>query len=261
VTSWDCKSEYLDLVKLSLIDVLGHETLTARRRSGGGMEISTLPEENRFARIEGRDWPANAMTMIGMARLNHLQACVEEVIAAGVSGDLIETGVWRGGATILMRAILRAHGVSDRTVWAADSFEGLPPPSADRYPADAGSELHEEPFLTASLDEVKRNFQRYGMLDEQVRFVKGWFRDTLPALRDRQWSVIRLDGDLYESTIDSLEHLYPQLSAGGYLVIDDYGVIPRCRQAVHDYRAEHGIREEIQPIDWSGVYWRKQVTN
>jgi hypothetical protein len=222
------------------------------------MELYPLAEESRFVRLEGRDWPANAVTMIGMGRLNHLQACVEEVLATDVPGDLIETGVWRGGASILMRAVLRARGGgSSRTVWAADSFQGLPAPDEERYPADRGSGLHEREFLSVSLEQVQRNFERYGMLDDGVRFLPGWFHETLPGLESRPWSLIRLDADLYESTYVALEHLYPRLEPGGFLIADDYW-LRSSRQAIHDYRARHGIEEEIQPIDWAGAYWRKR---
>jgi hypothetical protein len=257
VQSWDPTAAYLDLLKLSLVDLLGHETLTAKRVVGGGVAVMPLPEEERGDRLRGRDWPANAMTMVGMLRLDNLQESVERVIADGVPGDLIETGVWRGGASILMRAVLRAHGVTDRTVFAADSFEGLPEPSVDEYPADARSRLYREDFLVASLDEVRRNFERYGLLDEQIQFVPGWFNETLPELRDRQWSVIRLDGDMYESTIVTLENLYPSLSPGGFLIVDDFH-LDTCKQAVEDYRTRNDVTEEIERIDWAGVFWRKR---
>ena len=207
-------------------------------------------------RFEGLDWPFNALTMVGLKRLENLQECVEGVIADGVPGDLIETGVWRGGAGILMRALLHVHGVTDRRVWLADSFAGLPPPSPD-YPADAGLKFHEEDHLAVSLDKVKENFAKYGMLDEQVCFLEGWFSDTLPTVRDRTWSIVRLDGDMYESTIVALENLYPGLSPGGFLIVDDYGKVAQCRQAVDDYRAEHGIEAERHDIDGAGMYWRK----
>jgi hypothetical protein len=87
--------------------------------------------------------------------------------------------------------------------------------------------------------------------------VKGWFEDTLPTLEDRRWAVIRLDGDMYESTMTALTHLYQNLSPGGYLIIDDYSTVPACRRAVHDYRDEHGVTEPIKAIDWMGAYWRR----
>jgi O-methyltransferase len=202
----------------------------------------------------GRGWPAEAETMIGRARLDNVQHCVETVIADGIPGDLIETGVWRGGATIFMRGVLAAHGVTDRIVWCADSFAGLPAPT---LPQDAGLDLHEHDVLAVSLDQVKHNFERYRLLDDQVQFLEGWFKDTLPAAPIDQLAVARLDGDLYESTWDAITVLYPKLSSGGFLIVDDYGDIPACAQAIEDYRTQNGIDAPIEKIDFTGVFWRK----
>lgn len=211
------------------------------------------------ARHEGRDWPwpSDAHTMIGIKRLDNVQYCIEDVLAHNVPGDCIETGVWRGGATIFMRAILKAHGVTDRTVWVADSFAGLPPPSPDAYPHDAGSDLYAFEQLQVSLADVQANFAAYGLLDDRVRFLKGWFRDTLPTAPIERLAVLRLDGDMYESTMDALTALYGKVSVGGYIIVDDYGWLPACRQAIHDFREEHGITDKIREIDWTGVYWQR----
>jgi hypothetical protein len=222
-----------------------------------GLKVVQFTPFNEAVRFEGKDWPSAAHTMIGLKRLDNLQFCVEDALTQGVPGDLIETGVWRGGATIFMRAILKAFNVTDRCVWVADSFEGLPLPNADKYPQDAGDAHHKFKELAISLEQVQSNFERYGLLDNQVRFLKGWFRDTLPNLPAQPLAVVRLDGDMYESTMDALVSLYPKLSKGGYLIVDDYGAVPGCRQAVHDYRQRNKITEEILPIDWTGVYWRR----
>jgi O-methyltransferase len=108
-----------------------------------------------------------------------------------------------------------------------------------------------------SIDEVRSAFQKYGLLDDQVRFLKGWFKDTLPAAPIKQLAVVRLDGDMYESTMDGLVHLYPKLSPGGFLIVDDYGVVDSCRRAVEDYRRKHGIADPIMEIDGTGVYWQR----
>jgi O-methyltransferase len=208
--------------------------------------------------MEGHEWPAMAHTMIGWKRLLNLQNCVEQILAENVPGDLIETGVWRGGAIIFMRAILKAYNVRDRLIWGADSFQGLPAPDPVRYAADAGDRAHTWRELSISLSEVRANFEKYGLLDEQVRFLPGWFRETLPAAPIEQLSLIRLDGDMYESTYVALENLYPKLSRGGFLIVDDYGALPSCRQAVTDFRQTVGIAEEIIRIDWTGVYWRRR---
>jgi hypothetical protein len=215
-------------------------------------EIAT-PQEKYLGQI----WPSRAHTMIGIPRLDNVQHCVEEVLRAGVPGDLIETGVWRGGASIFMRGILKAYGVGDRQVWVADSFEGLPPPDAARYPKDAGSEFHRHETLAVSLEEVRSNFERYGLLDEQVRFLKGWFRDTLPAAPIEKLAIMRLDGDMYESTMDGLVWLYPKLSPGGFVIIDDYNAVPACNEAVADFRKQQAVTAEILPILGIGAFWRK----
>ena len=272
VLSGDVHAHYLDLLKLVLTGEWLQDRYRFLRRPNDplfaavfdalraqGIELVTQETTRHDLYEEGGGWPAMGDTMIGRKRLDNLHACVETVLVDEVPGDLIETGVWRGGATILMRAILAVHGVEDRRVWVADSFEGVPPPDPDRSPADAGDRLHTQPVLAVSLEEVRANFARYGLLDENVRFVQGWFKDTLPALADVPWAVIRLDGDLYESTMDGLMNLYPGLSPGGFLIVDDYGAMPPCNEAVHDYRSEHGIDEPIETIDWTGIFWRKQA--
>lgn len=208
--------------------------------------------------LEGWGWseeaPPPAETMVGLVRLDNLRTCLETVLHEDIEGDVIETGVWRGGTSIFMRGVLEAHGDAERHVVLADSFQGLPPPS---HPRDEGLNLHELDFLAVSLEEVRRNFRRYDLLDHRVEFAKGWFRDTLPALSARTWALIRLDGDLYESTMDALENLYGNVSPGGFVVIDDFGAYDACRIACTDFRARHGIAAEIVKIDWAGSFWRK----
>ncbi len=205
----------------------------------------------------GADWPALAHTMVGEKRLANLRSLVERALNDGIAGDFIETGVWRGGCCILMRGILEAYGIADRKVWVCDSFEGLPDPNPRDFPADDGLFLSQFKELAISLEQVQENFRRYGLLDGQVEFVKGWFSDTLPGLEAGPFAVLRLDGDLYESTIVALESLYPRLSVGGYVIIDDYHVIPQCRDAVTHYRDRHGITDPIHDVDWAGTWWQK----
>lgn len=202
-------------------------------------------------------FPPNAHTMIGPARLRNLRHLVETSLRDRIPGHFIETGVWRGGACILMRAILKAQGVTDRKVYCADSFAGLPKPDG-RYRQDRRDRLYKFSELAISVDEVRKNFDVYGLLDEQVVFLVGWFRDTLPKLTNEQFAVIRLDGDMYESTMDALTHLYPCLSPSGFAIIDDYGPLKGCRTAVHDYLNAHKLSPEIVPVDNSCVWWRKE---
>ena len=206
------------------------------------------------ARAEGRDWPLFGYTMIGAKRLDNLQACVEDVLAKGVPGDLIETGVWRGGSTIFMRAVLKQHEIRDRTVWVADSFQGLPVPVDE----DDGADLSDVAQLAVSLEQVKKNFERFGLLDDQVKFLKGWFADTLPNAPIERLAVLRLDGDLYSSTMDALTALYPKVSDCGYVIIDDYGSWPACKRAVDDYIRVNGIKADLKVIDF--MAGRKALT-
>lgn len=219
--------------------------------------LTTKQEYDSEQRANGKDWPVTAHTMIGLKRLDNLRSCAERVIADGVPGDFAETGVWRGGACIFLRGVLEAYGVEDRRVWAADSFQGMPPTPEDGDVLDGFLALDDyNDVLAVSLDKVKSNFARYGLLDEQVRFVPGWFHESLPQSGITKLAILRLDGDLYKSTMDALDNLYPTLSPGGFVIVDDY-IIPSCRRAVTDFRAAHGIEDDIERIDDDSVYWRR----
>jgi O-methyltransferase len=225
-----------------------------------GFEIVKRIPFDREKRMNGRDIPNHADTMIGMKRLQNVRDAVRIVIEEGIPGDIVETGVWRGGASIMMRATLEAYCDQARTIWCCDSFEGLPPPEMDRYPQDAGMDWHTNPALGVSMEQVKANFARYGFQDERVQFLKGWFKDTLPAAPFSKIAILRLDGDLYASTMDALNPCYDKVVPGGFIIVDDYG-IPQdvCRRAVEDFRASRGITDPIIDIDGWGKYWRKSA--
>ena len=215
------------------------------------------PGADRGTRAVGNDWPPHAETMVGLARLDNVLHCASTALADGVPGDLVETGVWRGGTSIYLRAILEVLGGpadAARKVWACDSFEGLPEATLD---IDEPMQFHTYPQLAVGVDAVKANFDRYGLLDERVEFVQGWFSDTLPGLPVEEIAVLRLDGDMYSSTMDALVALEPKVAPGGFVLVDDYGGIEACAQAVTDYRAEHGITAAIHEVDWTAVWWRK----
>lgn len=240
---------YLDIVRKT---ILGFTYRDPSFDSGKGQQIAFNPT----ARELGEDWPVLAHSMAGNKRLLNIQELAEDVINKNIPGDFIETGVWRGGSCIFMNAILRAYGITDRNVYVCDSFQGLPPPKDHEYPVDRGDTHHTAPFLAVSLEQVQENFAGYDLLTDQVKFVKGWFSDTLPVLDVEKLALLRLDGDMYESTIVALENLYPKLSVGGYVIVDDYG-LPNCRRALSDYREFHGITDEYISIDNSSVYWIK----
>jgi len=197
-----------------------------------------------------------ALTMIGLMRLENLQFCVEDIIKNNVEGDLIETGVWRGGATIFMRIILKKYGIKDKIIHVADSFEGIPKPNPEKFPEDSGDIHHTFQELKVSLNEVKNNFKMYGVLDNQVHFIKGFFENTMKTAPIEKLSLLRLDGDMYSSTWVVLENLYDKLSSGGYLIIDDYG-LKGCKKAIDDFRLQNNITEPMQQIEADGIFWKK----
>jgi O-methyltransferase len=254
------RTAYLELLKLSLCDLVGVETQMVWR--GGGRVFSrTLPDdEQRQWRVDGSDWPLNGLTMIGLRRLDDLQTCVESIIADGLEGDLIECGAWRGGASILIRATLDSLGQQDRTIVVADSFQGFPAPDDDSEDQELEIQMNAIDYLAPELDAVRGHFERFGV-SRGVEFVPGFFEDTLADLTSRRWALIRLDADSYSATKLALESLYPNLAVGGYLVVDDYFHLhlPACRQAVDEFRRAHGIEDEIARIDWTGARWRKHT--
>jgi O-methyltransferase len=261
---------YLDLMERVLTGVIFEDPpiLTDEHRSffrfiAKSITAHSDPDDAEMSRYQyswrekGWDTPSRALTMIGLKRLRNFRALIARSIEDGVQGDILEAGVWRGGASILARAVLRAAGDASRRVFVADSFQGLPPPNP-AYPQDAGSKLHEHRELAISLESVQANFAKFDLLDERVVFLKGWFRDTMPQAPVARLAVLRLDGDLYESTLDPLTHLFDRISPGGWVIVDDY-FIPACKAAVSDFLGARGLAPEIVPIDGMGVYFQKSA--
>ena len=228
--------------------------LIARAVFGGSLMLVDRRRPDPAAREEGMDWPCFGYSMAGHKAIDNVRFCVEDVIRNGVPGDFIETGVWRGGMVIYMRALLKVYGVTDRVVWLADSFEGLPAPKS----SSDGIDLSYVSYLKVSLEDVETNFRRFGLLDGQVRFLKGWFCDTLPEAPVERLAILRLDGDMYSSTMDALTGLYHKVSPGGYVIVDDYFSWDSCRAAVTDFLASRNIQVDLQRVDGSRVFW--QVT-
>jgi hypothetical protein len=245
---------YLDLLKRVLTDTLFAEE----------PDLEGSPSQFLTGFI-GHYIQGKAISMLPLARFDQLGDCIAQVVKDKVPGDLIETGVWRGGATIFMRAALNVLGDEGRQVWVADSFEGLPEPDAEKFPAEA--KAFAGPVMTKVMnhlavgeEDVRRNFEAFGLLDDRVHFLKGWFKDTLPVAPIEKLAVMRLDGDYYESTMDGLTNLYDKLSIGGYAIIDDYGedTWTYCRKAVEDFRTERNITEPLIRVDSSCYYWRRE---
>ena len=242
-----------------LYDLTPHGALIdefRRKKQVGGTCVPRYPDGRAASPL--RNYLEVSHTLIGRKRLDNLQFCIETVLRDRIPGDLIETGIWRGGAIILMRGVLAAHGDGDRLVWAADSFAGVPAPSC---PEDALLDISERvfPFLTVRLEEVKALIARYDLLDDRIRFLEGWFKDTLAVAPIARLAVLRLDGDLYESTLDALNPLYAKVSPGGFIIVDDYFSCGPCRYAVDVFRERHGICDPMVRIDDDGLFWRKSA--
>ncbi len=266
----DARRLYLDLLKAAVRNSIYRDEVprpSPREREFAEALRATLREKYG---ARAPDWSAETLhavleanrpvahTLAELAQVDNVLSCVETVLADDVPGDLIETGVFRGGQTILMRGILKAYGVTDRRVFVADSFQGLPAPKLNIDDAIAHDVLDSVAHFAISADRVRDNFRRYGLLDEQVCFLEGWFCDTLPHAPISKIAVMRLDGDYYESTRDALTSLYGKLSVGGFAIIDDYGLPLGCRQAVDEFRAEQGIREPLRAVDAQTVFWRRE---
>ena len=208
----------------------------------------------RFLRINS----PQAHTLLDEAALDHLQACAHQICMFDIPGDFMECGVWRGGACIFLRALQRAFGAGGRRVWVADSFQGLPAPDPDKNLLDAvlHEYLQDAGGFRVTLEEVRQNFARYDLLDDQVRFLPGWFHETLPSFQG-QLALLRLDGDWYESTRVALESLYDWISEGGYIVIDDYHPVVGAYAAVNDFRRERGVTDPITSVNHQLHFWRK----
>ena len=199
-----------------------------------------------------------AITMIGEVRLEQLETAVRNILRQKVPGDFLEAGAWRGGACIYLRALLDVHGCRDRIVYGCDAFDdGFPKPDP-RFPIDDQSTLHTREYFKTSNVVVRNYFKYYGYDDDQVRFVCGYFQDTLPKVPADQIALLRLDGDLYSSTWDSLEALYDRVPVGGYVIADDYYAIVNSQRAIDDFRTSRRITEPIHQVDWASVYWIKE---
>lgn len=242
------RTRYLDLLEAGLTGTINEDGTISPWSKGYDPLVRSI----------GRDWPKSAVTMIGVSRMRNIRHMVETVLNDGVPGDLLEAGVWRGGACIYMRGILEAYQDKNRHVWVADSFEGLPPPEPDKYPADAGDVHYTVDPLRVTLEDVQDNFRRFGLLDRRVKFLKGWFEDTLHAAPIEKLAVLRLDGDMYSSTIQTLEALYHKVAPGGAIIVDDY-ILPGCREAVDYFRRQHSISAPLVEVDGAAVYWRVPV--
>lgn len=244
--------ELLDLTRLSVLGLL-HRTVERSVRPGVGNRSEPEPLQVAL-RLAGQDWPLYGITMVGDSRLRNIEFALRTVASEGVDGDYMECGVWRGGASIYAAMVLRVIGDSSRRVWLVDSFKGLPTARSSEDD-DTWSKMT---YLKVPLAEVKENIRSYGLLDDRIQFCEGYFVDSLPRCSVQNISVLRMDGDMYDSTMDQLFNLYAKVSIGGFVIVDDWS-IPPCKRAINDFRQWHGIADPIVEIDASSMYWRKQA--
>jgi hypothetical protein len=233
-TSWD----YLDLLGRAVCNYL---------YLGSNIDESKYPVRDELYNQRGWQLP-KAMrphTGLRLAQLANLHNLARQLIEHRIPGDFLEAGVWQGGVIIFLAGLLRVYRVEGVRLWALDTFSGIPRdphPSAIDDPVDEWTDRWAVP-----LDEVQNNIRRYGLLDERIRFVCGPFRDSIPGADIKQLALLRIDADAYASTMDALELLYPRVSAGGHIIIDDWH-LNGCRRAVLDYRAACGISTPIKGV-------------
>lgn len=240
---------YLDLITKVLCGTICNNP--------GQMEetTSTVADTPRAHR---QSCPLHAHSMMSFKQLHDVRLLMESVLGNNIPGDVIETGVWRGGASIMMRAVLGAYDVTDRNVYVTDLFEKPPHPEERECPADADSRSHEYAEIAVPLETVREHFAACGLLDKQVVFVKGCFRNTLSSLAIDKLSLVCLNSSTYGSAMDSLIHLYDKLSDNGYVIVNSYHISLPCKQAVHDFCMARHITPRMEEIDGAGVYWQKR---
>ncbi len=241
----ELRDSYIDLIK---------RAVTNYAYLGGSSSIETFDCLSSYDKRQSRwnmDARARPMTLLSKGQLDLIEKCALKIEEMNVPGDYIEAGVWRGGAIIFMRALMKAYGIEQRKIIAADSFSGIPQNQVFRHdPVDNWVDRWE-----ASLDEVNGNIARFGLLDDRIEMLSGLFSDSLPSLSGRSFALIRLDSDAHDSVMASLEHLYPALSPGGIIIVDDWHLVG-CRFAVNAYRKKHNISDEIC-VEAGNGYWTK----
>lgn len=212
-------------------------------------------------------------TMLPPVRLFSLCDAVDTVNRENIAGDIAECGVWSGGSLALAAMWDMQYPSSRRLYHAFDSFEGLPPPtpedgevfdtfnrnSVSLGRAASGAARHTGVCVGDGADVVRQFFAGLGIPRERSRFHVGWFQDTVPAAAPTiaPLSILRIDGDWYDSTKVCLDHLYDAVSPGGFVIIDDYGCFDGCKRAVDEFRAVRGITAPITAVDDHCVYFRK----
>ncbi len=218
-----------------------------------------MEEDFRKIWTEIRDY-----TMTSVERGYALYKAVRYVIENDIAGDFVECGVWKGGSCMLMALVLMNAGIKDRNIYLYDTFKGMTEPGdndfiawngrsvRDKWDADLKGTAKNFTEWAVSLDTVKANTGKTGYPAERLIFIKGPVEETLPADAPDSVCLLRLDTDWYESTRVELEHLYPVLSSGGVLILDDYGHFTGAKLAVDEYFSASDKHLLLNRIDYTG---------
>ena len=246
-------SVYSEL-KNKLVDIGGSTKNMSHLFFGGATHSSETDIKNALGH-----WPEHGITMIGLTGLDNIELVMNYIFSENTQGDILEAGVWRGGASIFIKKMLQNNNDS-RKLYVCDSFEGLPTPQTDRFKNDEGDTHHiKNSYLGVSLEQVTDNFRKYDAIDDNVIFLKGWFKDTLNDPSIGNLALLRMDGDMYSSTMDILNNLYDKVVTNGFIIIDDYG-LGCCKNAIHDWFNLRGIdiQNKIKMVNHSIAYFRKE---
>lgn len=197
----------------------------------------------------------NKFTMTPMERCWALYGAVRYISKSGIEGDFVECGVWRGGSSMLSALTLISLNDLKKKIYLYDTFEGMPEPTDKDIDIQGVpySKLweKEKEILSVSLDEVKQNMLSTGYPENNISLIKGMVEDTLPETAPDNISLLRLDTDFHDSTYHELVHLYPRLSPGGVLIIDDYGHFKGARSATDQYFSETKQNILLNRVDYS----------
>jgi len=225
------------------------------RQRGWGCESPAtfrIDMEEAFLQIWERVSP---YTMISMERGYALYTGVRHIVQRDIPGDFVECGVWQGGSCMLMALTLQAEKAPPRPIWLYDTFTGMTPPGDEDRIASSGQAVSDRwhpGWWAAGTELVRKNLALTGYPGDMFRIVEGDVCETLDNRIPETTALLRLDTDWYASTKKELEVLYPGLSRGGLLIIDDYGHFSGSRQAVDEYFAGHNNRPLFHRNDYTG---------
>lgn len=248
--SHTARTAYIDLIKRSITNYLylGDDQAFDAFQCVRHYDLNTSNWT-----VDRRSQP---LTLLTKGQLDLIEQAVFTVTQRKVPGDFLEAGIWRGGVVVFLRALLTAYELGDRTVVGADSFAGIPMNERARNdPVDGWTDR-----WVASLDGVRAAIARFGLLDDRIELLPGFFSDTLGSLRGRTFALVRLDSDSYDSVETSLEYLYPLIPRGGIVIIDDWH-LAGCQMAVQDYRTQCGITDPLEVRDGNAFWVKRQDYN